>query len=237
MASGEGPASPSIRRHPALWWRTGIVLAGAYGLTFSTSSLVYFTVQSNVIVLGYFAVTLHGMLRDGAVVTPAPRLRAAITFWILITGLVAHVLLTGGANPLPGLVAGPDRYGEWATFAVHYVVPVMVLIDWLAFVPRRQVSWAVLPLWLSYPLTYALVAEARAAIYTGFDTPYPYYFLDPTEHGYGWVGGQFLLLTVEFAVLGAILVLLDRLPGRVRSAGDAVPAPRRPQREADLRTR
>jgi hypothetical protein len=218
MASAEGAASPSIWRRPALWWRLGIVCAGAYGLTFSTGSLVYFTVQSNVIVFGYFAGTLYWMLRSGTVVTPAPRLRGAVTFWILITGLVSHILLNAGANPLPALVADPDLYGTWATFAMHYVVPAMVLVDWLAFVPRRRLSWAVLPLWLGYPLLYAAVAEARAALYAGFDTPYPYYFLDPRDHGYGWVGGQFLLLTVEFAVLGAIVLLLDRLPGRVRPA-------------------
>jgi len=217
--------SPSIWRSPALWWRIGILLAGGYGLTFSTSSLVYFTVQSNVIVFGYFAGALYWMLRDGVVVTPAPRLRGAITLWLLITGLVSHILLAHGANPLPGLLAGPDRYAEWAVFAVHYLVPIMVLVDWLAFVPRHRLSWTVLPLWLSYPLAYAVIAEARAAAYTGFDTPYPYYFLDPTTHGYGWVAGQFLVLTVEFAVLGAILVLIDRLPGRRRPAGhDAVGA-------------
>jgi len=220
MTSGPGTSVPSIWWRPALWWRIGIVLAGAYGLTFATSSLVYFTVQVNVIVVGDFARASYWMARDGEAVTPAPRLRGAVTYWILITGLVAHVLLNDGANPLPALVEAHDLHREWATFAVHYVVPLMVLADWLAFVPRRQVPWRILPLWLAYPLLYALIAEARAAVYPGFGTPYPYYFLDPRVRGYEWVGGQFLLLTVEFAVLGAILVLVDRLPGREQAQGD-----------------
>lgn len=210
--------SPSIWQHPALWWRAGIVGAAGYGLTFSSSSLVYFTVQSNVIVLGYFAGALYWMVRESAPVTPAPRLRGAVTFWILVTGLVAHVLLTGGTNPLPALVGGGDLYAQWATFSIHYVVPVMVLADWLAFVPRRRLSWAVLPLWLTYPLGYALIAVVRAVMYPGFATPYPYYFLDPTARGYGWVAGQFLVLTVEFAALASLLILLDRLPVRRQPA-------------------
>src|SRR5690349_19725847 len=103
-------------RHPALWWRVGILLAGAFGLTFETSSLVFFTVQSNVLVFGYFAGTVYWMLRQRTVVTPAPRLHGGVTLWIAITGLVAHILLNHGANPLPGLVnGGEDLWVNWST--------------------------------------------------------------------------------------------------------------------------
>jgi hypothetical protein len=207
-----------IWRRPALWWRLGIVLAGAFGLSFAASSLVYFTVQSNLLVFGYFAGALYWMLRTGAVVTPAPRLRGGITLWVMITGLVAHILLNHGANPLPGLVRGADLFADWATFAVHYLVPVMVLVDWLAFSPRRTVSWRHVPLWLAYPLGYGLVALGRAAVYPDFVTPYPYFFLDPRTHGYVWVVGQFGVLTVEFTVLAAVVVLLNRVAGRVPPA-------------------
>ena len=214
MATRQAAAGRPIWQEPALWWRTGITVAAAYGLTFATSSLVYFTVQSNVLVFGYFTGTLYWMLRTREVVTPAPRLRGGITLWIMITGLVAHVLLNHGRNPLPGLVAGPDRYAEWATFAVHYVVPVMVVVDWVLFSRRRSARWVHAPLWLAYPLGYALVALGRAAVYPGFNTPYPYFFLDPRGRGYLWVADQFGLLTVEFAVLAAVVVLVNRFAGR-----------------------
>jgi hypothetical protein len=206
--------SPSVWRHPALWWRLGIAAAAGFGLTFAESSLVFFTVQSNLLVFGYFTAALYWMLRTGTVVTPAPRLRGGITLWIVITGLVAHILLNHGENPLPGLVRGADLFADWATFAVHYIVPVMVLVDWLLFSPRRSVAWVDVPLWLAYPLGYALVALGRAAVYPGFVTPYPYFFLDPRSHGYLWVLGQFLVLTVEFTVLAALVVALNRVAGR-----------------------
>ena len=215
MSADETVPGKAIWRQPALWWRLVIVLAGGFGLTFETSSLVYFTVQSNLLVFGYFVGAVYWMLRRRAMVTPAPRLHGGVVLWIVITGLVAHILLNHGANPLPGLVHAPDLWVNWTAFALHYVVPVMVLVDWVLFSPRRAVSWRHIPLWLAYPLGYGLVALARAALYPGFENPYPYYFLDPRTNGYLWVAAQFGILTVEFAVLGAIVVLLNRVTGRV----------------------
>lgn len=199
----------------AFWWRAGIVLAGALGLTFRDHSLVYFTVQSNLIVLAYYGGALYWMRRRGVSDAPAPRLRDAATFWIVVTGLVSHILLEKWANPFPGLVSGPDLFGEWATFAVHYVVPVMVLVDWLVFPPHRRCTFRALGLWLAYPLGYALVALLRAALDPEFPIPYPYFFLDVGAHGYPWVAGQIALLALEFAVLASLLVGLSRLRARV----------------------
>src|ERR1700733_13594617 len=112
----------TLSSRAALVWRVGIVLAGVFGLTFNSSSLTYYTVQSNVIVLAYFGCAVYWMLKRGTL--GAPLLRGAVTFWIAVTGLVAHILLNHGANPLPGLVHGADVLGDWSIFALHYVVPV-----------------------------------------------------------------------------------------------------------------
>ena len=215
----------SIWRRPALWWRVGIVLAAYLGLTFNQSSLVYFTVQSNLIAMTYFAGCVYWMIQRRDPAPAAPRLRGAVTLWVMITGLVAHILLNHGANPLPGLISGGDVLHNWATFAVHYIVPAMALLDWVLFPPHRVVPLSDLVLWLLFPLGYAFVALGRAAVHPDFVTPYPYYFLDPTGRGYGWVFGQFLVLTVEFAVLGSILLGVDRLAARLRRSGRPATAP------------
>ena len=54
------------------------------------------------------------------------------------------------------------------------------------------------------------------ALLPGVPIRYPYFFLDPTEHGYAWVAGQFVLLGVVFAALGAVVVGLDRMAALVR---------------------
>ncbi|MEV7782247.1 Pr6Pr family membrane protein [Kitasatospora sp. NPDC088351] len=212
----------SVWIRPALWWRLGIVLSAGLGLILQTAPLVYFTIQSNVIVLGYFAGAAYWMVKRGTVDAPAPRLRGAATLYILITGLVSHILLEHGANPLPGLFDGPDKLQHWSSFFLHYVTPVMVIADWLTLKPRNASAWRDIPLWLAFPLGYAAIVLVRNALFSNYPMPYPYFFFDPTTEGYGYVWGQIALLTVEFVVLAAAVVGLDRLgtlvSGKLRPA-------------------
>ncbi|MFI9272286.1 Pr6Pr family membrane protein [Kitasatospora sp. NPDC052896] len=209
----------SVRTAPALWWRLAIVASSGLGLLLGTSSLVYFTVESNVAVLGYFVGAVYWMLRRDTVDGPAPRLRGAVTLYIVITGLVAHFVLNHGVSPLPGLVSGSgaDRLSNWSSFFLHYVTPVLVVGDWLGNKPRNASRWRDLPLWLSFPLGYAALTLLRAALFPSFPNKYPYFFLDPTGHGYGWVALQIAQLTVEFVILAAGVVGLDRLGTAVRA--------------------
>ena len=204
-------------------WRLVLLTVCGLGLTFQDNSLAYFTVQSNVVVLGYYAAALYWTARLGVADAPAPRLRDAVAYWITITGLVSHVLLEHGANPLPGLVSDPDLFAAWSAFAMHYVVPVMVLVDWLVFPPRQVTPWPRVPLWLIFPLAYALLALVRAAVYPEFSVRYPYYFLDAGTHGGLWVLGQILKLAVEFAVLATVMATISRW--RLRSAAARTPHP------------
>ncbi|BFV60068.1 hypothetical protein KCMC57_up51720 [Kitasatospora sp. CMC57] len=201
----------SVWTRPALWWRLAVVISAGLGLILGTGSLVYFTVDSNVIVLGYYIGAVYWMVRRGTVDAPAPRLRGAATLYITITGLVAHILLNKGVNPLPGLVDGADLRQEWSSFFLHYVTPLLVLTDWLCLKPRNASRWKDLPLWLAFPLGYAAVTLTRAAVFPDFPNKYPYFFLDPSEKGYGWVSLQVVQLTVEFVALAALVVGLDRL--------------------------
>ncbi len=232
----------TVWTRPAAWWRSAIVLSAFLGIFLSNSSLVYFTIQSNVIVLGYFLAAVYWMARRDTADAPAPRLRGAAVLYITITGIVAHVLLNHGENPLPGLVSGPDRLQHWSSFFLHYTTPVLVLAEWLVFSPRNASRWRDLPLWLSYPLGYAVLTETRAVLFPDFPVRYPYFFLDPTEKGYAWVGLQMVQLVVEFAVLGALVIGLDRLGTRLRREPAPHPAPtpseparRRGQRVAPMR--
>jgi hypothetical protein len=218
---------------PQLWLRVLIVVSGLVGLLASQHRIVYYTCQSNLITLGYFGGVLYWMVRRGTVEPAAPRLRGAVTLWILITGLISHFLLQGGENPLPGLVADDParRVTNLSLFLVHYVVPALVLLDWIAFGPRRVSPWRDLWLWIIFPLGYGVTSVLRALAFPTVSDRYPYFFLDPTTHGYGWVAGQFVQLGVIFAGLGAVLLLIDRLLGR-RVPAEAPDAPGQPDSAA-----
>ena len=194
-----------------------IVVCGLTGLLLGEHQVIYFTAESNLLTLAYFVGALYWMTRRETVEPPAPRLRGAVTLWILITCLISHFMLNHGENPLPGLV-GPDPavvLANRSLFLVHYVVPVLVLADWVAFGPHRVVSWRDIPLWIAYPLGYGLMIELRGGLLPAAPVRYPYFFLDPAEHGYGWVALQFAQLAVIFTVLAAVVVGLDRLAAAV----------------------
>jgi hypothetical protein len=206
----------NIYARPQFWWRAVMVAVGVLGLLTGDHHIVFYTSQTNIITLGYYLGVLYWMIRRRTVDPAAPRLRGAVTLWILITGLVAHFVTNHGVNPLPGLVHGDPAtlLANRSIFLLHYVVPVMALIDWAAFGPHRVAGWRDLPLWLLFPLGYGVSSVFRAILFPTVPDRYPYFFLDPTQHGYGWVTLQLVKLGVEFAVLGALLIGLDRLVSR-----------------------
>jgi hypothetical protein len=202
----------SIYARPRFWWRLVIVVCAVLGLFSAEHRVLYFTVQTTLITIGYFLVVLHAMVRRGDA-DVAPRLRGGITLWLLITCLVSYVMLTHLKNPLPGLAAAEPFTAliNRSVFLVHYVVPLLVLIDWVAFGPHRRVRWRDVPLWIMFPLGYGVAVELRAALLPAAPIPYPYPFLDADKQGYGGVAVQFVVLGVAFAALGALVVGLDRL--------------------------
>ncbi|MGR2753675.1 Pr6Pr family membrane protein [Agromyces arachidis] len=202
---------------PHFWWRVAIVVVVLFGLIAAERRLAYFTTQSNVIVFGYYAAALYWMVRRATTAPPAPRLRGGVTVWILTTMIVSHVLLSHFENPIPGLfVDDPgDQLANRALFAVHYVVPVMVLVDWIAFGPHRLVRWRDVGWWVLYPFAYGMIFLWRALTLPEVPDRFPYPFLDTDE--LGALGSFVAMLEVlaYISVLSVLVILLDRLAGRI----------------------
>lgn len=198
---------------PHFWWRVAIVVVVLWGLIAAERRLAYFTTQSNVIVFGYYAAALYWMVRRATTAPPAPRLRGGVTVWILTTMIVSHVLLNDLANPIPGLfVEDPrEQLSERALFAVHYVVPVMVLVDWVLFGPHRVVRWRDIGWWVLYPFAYGMIFLWRALALPEVPDRFPYPFLDTDELGALGSFVAMLEVLVYISVLSALVILLDRL--------------------------
>jgi hypothetical protein len=198
-------------------WRSCIVLVVACGLLAGSNPVEYFTIESNLVVLAFYSVFLFGRRRRPGW-SPSPRLRGAMTTYILLTGIVYHFVLHGGANPLPGL-SGSDPgvvTGDWSQFLLHYVVPVMVLIDWIACGPRRRTRMRDGLVWAIYPLLYAVVIILRGLALPSVADRYPYPFFDPTLNGWNAVWGTLAELIVVYLVIAVVVVAIDRVMGRFR---------------------
>lgn len=195
-----------VHASPQWWWRILIVLAAVAGLYSADYPILAYTTQSSVIAIGYYCGVLYWMHRRVTVEAAAPRLRVAVLSWIMLSGLVLHFVLAGGANPLPGVLTGDP--GDISSFLLHYVLPVMVFADWLLFRPYGQARWRDLPGWMLFPLGYAAIVLARGALVTG---RYPYPFLNPDRRGWDGVGLFIAALAAAFALVGALLIATDRL--------------------------
>jgi hypothetical protein len=205
------------RLFTALAMIAGVVLT-ATGSATVTGLLPYFTIQTNIgygVFAGWFAIRAwRGDLR-----TP-PVLKGAVTLYIVITGLVYHLVLANPASPFA--MTGVHRTPAEAigNQLLHTVVPLMAVLDWLIFDARRRYRWAHALWWLAYPLGYLGFALVRGLIVDS----YPYPFIDVNDLGYRGVAITSVIFAVAFWLLGLLFVAGDRLPGRRDPAPDPVGA-------------
>jgi len=149
----------------------------------------FFTVEANILAVISFligAFYLYAKKKSKKV----DYFRGAVTLYMVITGIVFSVLLSG----LEGveLTAVP-----WDNVVLHYIIPVAIALDWIADRSVR-VSFKKALSWLVFPIMYLVYSLVRGPIASW----YPYPFLDPANGGYGKV----LLTSLIIAVVGIVLV-------------------------------
>jgi hypothetical protein len=128
--------------------------------------------------------------------------RTAAAVYIIVTGVVYFLFLRKLSPPGTTLFV--------ANVILHYVVPVMYVVDWLVFVPKGTLRWSQVLYWLAFPLLYAVYTFVHGEL-TGF---YPYFFVNVAKLGYPMVLLNCTLFLVGFALLGSVLVAVDRWLGR-----------------------
>ncbi|HET6298097.1 MAG TPA: Pr6Pr family membrane protein [Kribbella sp.] len=155
----------------------------------------FFTIQSNLL-LG--ATTLLLALNRGGDSLLFRTLRLNGVLCIAVTGIVYHVALAG-LDELSGGAAV-------ANLLLHTITPLLGVLGWLFFGPRGQTDTTVVGWSIVYPLLWLVFTLIRGEG-TGF---YPYPFVDVSEHGYGRVLLNCLLVALLFLALAAGATLLDR---------------------------
>ena len=146
----------------------------------------YFTVLSNLFAA---AILLHGALRpERENSRTVELLRGAAVVYILTTGIVYLILLSGHAPSYP-----------WVNAILHYVMPVAVTFDWLFDPPRARLDPArTVVLWMAFPVLYILYTLARGAIVDW----YPYFFVNPHR------GGGYLVVAGDCLGVGIGIIAL-----------------------------
>lgn len=159
----------------------------------------FFTIQSNV---------LSGLVSAQLAVRPDRdgwswrALRLAALTGITVTGIVYSAVLADVHEPHGAAESTVNTI-------VHYVVPIMMVLGWLLFGPRRRIDRSTVLGALLFPLLWTGYTVARGAVWHW----YPYPFVDVTAHGYAVVALNGLGVLVLLALVsGAFAVGDARLP-------------------------
>lgn len=177
--------------------------------TFNTHLFVYYTHLSNIMCFIVMTIVLVYNIKKvlnnevNGYNENIKRIKGAATIAILITGVVYHFLL------------GDPSSGDFFTLdnlIVHYVVPIMFVLDWILFDKKKGYTIIDPLTWLAIPGIYFIYALVRGAIVgVGNDLQYAYFFIDVNELGYGGVMIWAVILAVAFLIVGYLMFLYDRI--------------------------
>lgn len=156
----------------------------------------YFTNLSNLFAA---IVLLLGVKHASGKNVPSMRddwLRAAAVISMSVVGIVFALLLRdvdlGALRP-------------WINIVLHYVMPVVLLIDWMLRPPRHRLGVRQLAAIAVLPIAYLVYTVLRGAA-TGW---YPYPFLDPAQtNGYFTVAVYSIGIAALFLLVGWLLIAL-----------------------------
>ena len=176
----------------------------------------YFTTQANLLVVATSLGLARRPGRDG----PAWRVvRLNALTGITITGLV-HWFLLHPLDDFRGLLWASDTL-------VHIIIPILVVLGWVVFGPRRRITSRVVALGMIWPVAWLLYTLLVGRV-TGW---YPYFFLDLEQSGPSVVALYCVVILILLFVVSCLFWMGDRwLPGREppRVAADGEPIdPRR----------
>jgi hypothetical protein len=154
----------------------------------------YFTILSNVFVSIVFIMSAYYVARGRKSSKTDDVLRGASVLYMAVTGVVYSLLLSG---------IDVDLSLPWVNLQLHYIMPIVVVLDWLyqpqgsKLTTRRIIPWLIFPgLYLAYTLIRGLIV--------GW---YPYPFLDPAQTGgYGGVVAYAIGILAALFALGFLFM-------------------------------
>ncbi len=171
-----------------------------------TNFFSFFTIESNLLAIALLILLGITGLRG---TTPKEYVffRGGVTLFMTITGIIYALLLSGNEVSLQTTI-------PWVNTVLHYIMPVVVLADWLLAPPKQLLSFKKAALWLLFPLAYLAYSIIRGDI-VGW---YPYPFINPILNNWGHVAIMSLVIAVVAAILAWIVCLTTMTPANKKRA-------------------
>ena len=159
------------------------------------NTFAFFTVQSNLLV-GGTSLVLAVRPRPGSTLFAVVRLTSLVA--ITVTGVVYHVALSRVL-----VLSGIHQFGNQL---VHTVVPLLCVVGWLLFGPRRLTSVRIAFWSLVFPAAWLAFTLIRGAVVHW----YPYPFIDVDRIGYAKTALNCSWVLVLLLGLAAGATVVDR---------------------------
>ena len=192
-----------------------IVLLGVTGVyvqmyPFKWFQFTYYTVISNSLVVLFFG--LHLVLL-AANCTGVLRLKGYLRVKVAVSTAILMTFFTFGILLLPK--TDPSEVLAYDNLTVHFIVPILVAADWLFFDPRGSYRRTEPLLWPALPLAYLFYALVRGIVFNvpipeNEDSPFPYFFLNGRQIGWGAVTLYCVVMLVLFVLLGYAMYWVKR---------------------------
>lgn len=192
-----------------------IIVFGTIGLGYMFPNefykLTYYTYLSNLLVVLFFI----WFIATGGHTHKNPlryRLKACVTICITLTFLVYALLLA----PL----ASADKFYTLRNFSLHYIVPILTILDWILFDAKGMykkidpIIWTVLPfIYCVYSLIRGVVL--RIPIPDEKHSPFPYFFLNIDKYGWSGFFVHFIGIVTTYIIIGYIMCFIKKRPKKI----------------------
>ena len=203
-------------------YKSFIVIFAATGLAIGMGAtrggahfqeLAYFTYLSNLFVLIYFIINIIyslAYLKNHSyknIINVFPKVKGAMTMCISITFLVYHFLLSSNNFAM----SEPYHGYNIANSLVHYIVPMMSMIDFIIFDKKGVYKKSDPLIWFLIPLVYFIFSIIRGALGKPFSdgSRYPYFFIDIDKYGMAQIALNLILLALAFLLMGYLIYFID----------------------------
>jgi hypothetical protein len=187
---------------------TGAIEAGRDVLTIIANFFSFFTILSNTASAVILATAAIWYLSQGRRAKVEPRwlafLLAAVTTYMIVTGIVYNTLLRG-------IALEPGSIVPWSNEILHLIGPLFLLLDLFLGPFRRALPWRTVLGIVVFPLLWVAYTLLRAPFIinpgTGDPYWYPYPFLNPNNPG-GWGSVVVYVIVIAAAIIAVALLVV-----------------------------
>jgi hypothetical protein len=176
-------------------------------LTTATQFLSFFTIQTNILIAASLLLPAIMPAWRASQQLSKPSVRTAVMAYSALTALVYFAVLRN--------IGHDDGLERRADQILHYVTPALFFLDWLAFVPKGQVTFRAVPPYLIYPALYV----GWTFLHGGLTGWYPYPFVNAKRLDLWHLAANFAGLVLVALIIPYSLVELDRLLATGRKQG------------------